>query len=166
MSPGQPDAPAHALSRGWKVAIVSAAAFAFVCKILLALKTYGTNDVYAWERFARWSGLFGSGLYSIDAAFNHPPSMIHVLAAMTWLAKTTGIFFPFWLRLPAIVADSASLWIVSRIFAARMNEPAFRWALLLLAISPTLIMVSGFHGNTDPVVMFFVLLSVWLSDDD
>jgi hypothetical protein len=165
MSPGQPDAPSEALSRRWQVAIVSAAALAFLCKVLLALKTYGTNDVYAWERFARWSGLFGSGLYSIDAAFNHPPSMIHALAVMTWLAKTTGIFFPFWLRLPAILADTASLWVVSRIFRHRLNEPAIRWALLLLAISPVLILVSGFHGNTDPVVMFFVLLSVWVTQD-
>jgi hypothetical protein len=154
----------QALTNRWKAAIVSGAAIAFVCKILLALKTYGTNDVYAWERFAHWSGLFGSGLYGIDAAFNHPPSMISVLYVMMWLTKATGVFFPFWLRLPAILADSAGLWVVSRIFADRLNEPGVRWAMLLLAVSPALIMVSGFHGNTDPVVMFFVLLSVWLTD--
>lgn len=146
--------------RRWKIAIVASAAVAFILKIYLALTTYGTNDVYAWERFARWSALFGSRLYTVDPAFNHPPSMIHVLAAMTWLAKTTGIAFPFWLRLPAIVADTAGLWIVSRIFANRLSEPTVRWGLLLLALSPALILVSGFHGNTDPVVMFFVLLSV------
>jgi hypothetical protein len=154
----------EALPRRWKVAIVAAAAAAFIFKICLALATYGTNDVYAWERFARWSALFGSRLYTIDAAFNHPPSMIHVLAAMMWLAKTTGIAFPFWLRLPSIFADTASLWVVSRIFADRLSEPTVRWGLLLLATSPTLILVSGFHGNTDPAVMFFVLLSVWLTE--
>ena len=90
--------PFHNVPRRWKIAILSGAALAFLCKIFLALDTYGTNDVYAWERFAHWSGLFGSRLYSLDAAFNHPPSMIHVLALMSWLAKTTGIFFPFWLR--------------------------------------------------------------------
>lgn len=165
MNSAQPDAPPAALPRRWKVAILSGAALAFLCKILLALTTYGTNDVYAWERFAHWSALFGSGLYRIDPAFNHPPSMIHVLSALTWLAKTTGIFFPFWIRLPAILADAASLWIVYRIFSQRLHEPVIRWALLLLAISPVLILVSGFHGNTDPVVMFFVLLSVWLTQD-
>jgi hypothetical protein len=153
------------LPRPWKIAILLAAGMAFLCKILLALTTYGTNDVYAWERFAHWSALFGEGLYRADAAFNHPPAMIHVLRALTWLAKNTGIPFPFWLRLPAILADAAGLWIVSRIFARRINEPAIRWGLLLLAISPILILVSGFHGNTDPVVMFFVLLSVWLTEE-
>jgi hypothetical protein len=153
-------------ARRWKTAILAAAALALVCKIILALTTYGTNDVYAWERFARWSALFGSGLYNADAAFNHPPAMIHVLAAMTWLAKTTGVFFPFWLRLPAIIADAASLRVVWRIFAPRFDELTARWTLLLVAISPVSILVSGFHGNTDPVVMFFVLLSVWITQDD
>ena len=162
MTPARPEA----LPRRWKVAIIAAAAAAFIFKIFLALSTYGTNDVYAWERFARWSALFGSRLYTIDAAFNHPPSMIHVLAAMMWLAKTTGITFPFWLRFPAIIADTASVWVVSRIFADRLSEPTVQWGLLLLALSPALILVSGFHGNTDPVVMFFILLSVWLTQSE
>ncbi len=152
------------LPRHWQVTIAVAALFALASKLLLALNTYGTNDVYAWERFARWSGLFGSGLYSIDPAFNHPPSMIHVLRGMTWLASITGVAFPFWLRLPAILADTASLWVVSRILAARLHEPTVRWGLLLLAISPTLILISGFHGNTDPVVIFFLLLAVWFTN--
>jgi Gpi18-like mannosyltransferase len=157
-------ARSEALPRSWKVAIVTGAAGAFIFKIFLALSTYGTNDVYAWERFARWSALFGSGLYTVDAAFNHPPSMIHVLASMMWLTKITGIAFPFWLRLAAILADTASVWVASRIFADRLSEPTVRWGLLLLALSPALILVSGFHGNTDPVVMLFVWLSVWLTE--
>ena len=92
--------------------------------------------------------------------------MIYVLAAMTWLTKTTGIFFPFWLRLPAIIADAATVWLLTRIFAHRLNEPVIRWTLFLVAISPTLILVSGFHGNTDPVLMFFVLVSVWITQED
>jgi hypothetical protein len=91
--------------------------------------------------------------------------MIHVLHVMMWLTNSTGIFFPFWLRLPAILADSASLWVVSRIFARRLDEPSIRWTLLLLAVSPVLILVSGFHGNTDSVVILFVLLSVWFTAD-
>jgi tetratricopeptide (TPR) repeat protein len=151
-----------ALALRWRIAIPAAAAISFLCKLLLALHTYGTNDVYAWERFAHWSARFGSGLYSVDPAFNHPPSMIHVLALLSWLANATGIFFPFWLRLPAILADVGSLWVLWRMFKPRLDEPAVRWGLLLFALSPALILVSGFHGNTDSVVMFFLLLSVWL----
>src|SRR3569833_1690123 len=115
-----------ALPRRWQIAIPGAASFSFLCKIALALNTIGTNDVYAWERFAHWSALFGSGLYAIDPAFNHPPSMLHALALLSWLAKTTGIFFPFWLRAPAILADIGSLWVLFRIFEGRRGGPRGR----------------------------------------
>ena len=61
-------------ARRWRAAILAAAAFAFLCKITLALTTYGTNDVYAWERFARWSALFGSMVVLVAAAVKVSPS--------------------------------------------------------------------------------------------
>jgi len=152
------------VTRSWKAAILSAAALAFLCKILLALNTWGTNDVYTWERFEDWSRVFGVRLYLADHLFNHPPSMLHALHAMQWMARVTGIFFPFWLRLPAIMADAASLWIVWQMLQSRFDDSRVRWGLLLLAACPALILISGFHGNTDPVMIFFLVLSVWLTE--
>ena len=97
-------------------------------------------------------------MYRYDPLFNHPPSMIHILQGMRWLARSTGFSFSFWLRLPAILADAANLWLVWKMLAERVRESSIHWALVLLAICPALIMISGFHGNTDSVVMFFVLL--------
>ena len=34
----------------------------------------------------------------------------------------------------------------------------------LLAVAPPSILISGFHGNTDPVMILFVLLSMYLLD--
>ncbi len=59
-------------------------------KLLLALHTYGTNDVYGDERFLVWSRYLGVSLYRAAWDFNHPASMIHVLRAMGWLAVETG----------------------------------------------------------------------------
>ena len=50
MSPLEPDQSSAGLPRGWKIAIASAALLAFSLKIWLALSTFGTNDVYAWEQ--------------------------------------------------------------------------------------------------------------------
>ncbi len=151
------------LPDSWKAAIFSAAAIAFVFKILLAVNTYGTNDVYAWERFALWGRYLGTDLYRVAWDFNHPPFIIHALRFLNWLADKSGVFFPFWLRLPAILADVGSLVILCRILAPRFQEPSIRWAILFVALSPALILVSGFHGQTDSVVIFFVLLSIWLT---
>lgn len=149
---------------GWVIA--AAAAIAFVIKLTLALKTFGTNDVYAYQQFAIWSKFLGVELYRYDPYFNHPPSMIHVLQGMLWLSRTTAISFSFWLRLPAIGADAANLWLVWKLLGDRVRKRSIHWALVLLALAPALIMISGFHGNTDSVVLFFVLLSVYLIQKD
>jgi len=106
---------------GRMVAIV--ASVAFFLKIAIALRTYGTNDVFAYERFLHWSRYLGVGLYRAAWDFNHPPFMLHVLRGMGWLAQTSGVAFPFWLRLPGIVADPITLWLVWKTLGPRTQEP-------------------------------------------
>ncbi len=151
-------------SRRWKLAILFVAAAALAFKIVLALRTYGTNDVYRYELFLVWSRPLGVQLYKAAWDFNHPPSMIYALRAIGWLAQVTGLPFQFCLRLPGILADAGSLWLVWKLAGDRIAQRSTALALLFLAAAPVSIMVSGFHGNTDGVLIFFVLLSVWLSE--
>jgi uncharacterized membrane protein len=69
--------------------------------------------------------------------------------------------FPFLLRLPGIVADFVVIILLLRI---KRNDPRLRlptWALVIFALSPLSIMVSGYHGNTDPVMVILFLFSVY-----
>ncbi len=154
------------LARPWRAAVVSAAALAFVCKILLALKTFGTNDVYTWESFMVWSRYLGVALYREAPGFNHPPSMIHALRFLGWAAAATGLPFPFCLRFPGMLADAGSLWLVCLMLRKRLAEPSISRAIFLLALAPPSILISGFHGNTDTVMIFFLLLSIYLAERD
>jgi len=147
------------------VALVTLVAAAI--KLRIALATYGTSDVWYWEQYL--AGVRGMGaieLYRTDPNFNHPPFMAHALLVMGALADRTGVPFPFWLRFPAIVADAASVWLVWRLMALRACPPlagrAGTASLLLLAAAPASVMISGYHGNTDPAVMCLVLLSVYV----
>ena len=145
------------------VRIIALAAFAaFLVKIALALRTYGTNDVYTFEKFWHWSQYLGVGLYRVAWDYNHPPFMLHMLRAMGWLAEITQIPFSFWLRVPGIVADPITLLLVWKTLGSRAQERSVRWALLLLAIAPPLILVSGFHGNTDTIMVMFLVLTTHL----
>lgn len=144
----------------WIVASVAAAAL--IVKLLLALETYGTNDVYFYDQFSEWSRYVGVELYRIDPLFNHPPSMIHLLHALSWLSSLTALPFAFWIRVPAILADAGNLLLVWKLLGERVTEGSTFWALVLLAAAPPLILVSGFHGNTDSAVIFFLLLSIYL----
>lgn len=165
-----PPAP-RPLSPRWLLAIAVAALVAFAVKVAIARTTYGTNDVSYWAWFLeRLQEAGGVGLYhSTDPAngskfFNHPPFMIRALQVMGWLTATTGVPFPFWLRLPAIGADLGSLLLVWRILAPRLGGARSPLVLVLLALAPPSIMIAGFHGNTDPVMIAFVLLTVYLLD--
>jgi len=155
------ETPEKARKRRITIALVGAIAFA--AKLLLALRTYGTNDVYTYERFALWSRYFGAELYKIAPDLNHPPSMLHILSGLLWMSDHTHLPFHFWIRFPGILADAGSLFLVCRILASRIQERSVFIAVLLIAIAPTHILISGFHGNTDPIMIFFVMAAVWLA---
>ena len=145
--------------RNWRIAIITATAIALVMKLYLALATLGTNDVLTWQSFLNNIREFGGiGTYQRPGVFgdpyNHPPFMIHVLKVLGFLSDVTPLPFPFWIRLPAIIADVVSLWLLTKLKAPRLM-------LVLFALCPAAILISGFHGNTDPLMVFFVLLSVY-----
>jgi tetratricopeptide (TPR) repeat protein len=145
-----------------RTALAAVVSLALLVKLLIAWKTYGTNDVYVYDEFSVWTRYLGVALYRLDSQFNHPPSMIHLLHFLSWLAVRTGLPFSFWLRLPGILADAGNVWIVWKLLGDRIQEQSIFWSLILFAGAPTLILISGFHGNTDSVVIFFVLLSIYL----
>jgi len=114
-----------------------------VLKLLLASTTVGTNDVTTWADFADLAQRYGgAGLYQRDALFNHPPFMVHVLGLWRSLERHTGVPFPFWVRLPAILADPVTVALVWRLLRPAAGQPG-RWAaLILLTSAPPLIMIS------------------------
>jgi hypothetical protein len=144
-----------------------AALLALALKLVIAFNTLGTNDVVRFYQFA--IALTEDGLentYRQHAEFNHPPLVAYYLTAIYGfgrlpVAEAAGISFAFLLRLPGIIADFVVVWLFLRL---NNDEPELRlpfWALLLFALSPVSIMVSGFHGNTDPVMVLFLILAAF-----
>jgi hypothetical protein len=161
--------------RKWLICIVSFAALAFLLKTALALTTYGTNDVMTWEQdlvkldTRGPAALYREGVQTFSAtgephhrqAFIHPPLILHVLRFWQMLAMFSNLPMRFWMRFTCALADIGSLVLVWRI-AQQQSALRFRPAsLLLFAACPISILVSGFHGNTDPIMMFLVLLSIY-----
>jgi hypothetical protein len=145
--------------------IVAVAAIAALVKIGIALTTLGTNDVIAFYEFAKAIDTHGlAWTYEHSILFNHPPFVGYFLQGLAWLDhqpffKENGLTFPFFLRLPGIIADFV---VVLLILSVIRKYPPLRppvWALLLFAASPVSIMITGFHGNTDPILVLFLVLA-------
>ncbi len=152
------------------ILIIAAALVALLFKLVIAFNTFGTNDVVTFYEFGK--ALNENGLewtYCHSSSFNHPPLTAYFLRAIYQLhhrpfCGENGIAFPFLLRLPGILADFVTV-LALLAFPKRGRQFFFpTWALTLFALSPVSFMVSGFHGNTDPVmVMLLVLAAVFLT---
>src|SRR3984893_5105018 len=143
--------------------IVGLALIALVLKLVIAFNTFGTNDVVSFYIFGK--ALSENGLewtYRHSISFNHPPLIAYYLRAIYQLGHQpffhdNGLTFPFLLRLPGILSDVITVvalcWMTGQDRQLRIPT----WALALFALSPVSIMVTGFHGNTDPVMVMFLM---------
>ena len=147
--------------------VIGAALVAFVIKLAIAYQTFGSNDVVTFYHFSHALTKHGLGaVYQNDINFNHPPLTSYYLRAIFWLAHQPfctdyNITFPFLLRLPGIIGDFVVVMVIAACgrFDSRLRLPL--WALLLLALSPVSLMISGFHGNTDSVMVMFLVLAAY-----
>jgi Gpi18-like mannosyltransferase len=152
---------------GRRDCVFGAALVALIAKLAIAWNTFGTNDVLTFYLFGRTIAEEGLGaMYRTTILFNHPPLTAYYLSWIYELQRlpvleSLGVTFPFLLRLPGIVADFI---VVSLLFDLGQRVPRFRvptWALILFALSPVSLMVSGYHGNTDPVMVLFLVLAAY-----
>jgi hypothetical protein len=165
-------APERALSvryplRRYRLLLVAVVGAVTVLKVGVAASTFGTDDVRRWMVFAAGVAEAGPvGVYRLQLTefYNHPPligGLLEVVNAITRL----GMSFPLAIRLPAILADVATPFLVFELLRARGPLRASFVAAASVAASPVLFIVSGFHGNTDSVFVLATLLSVYLLID-
>lgn len=155
--------------------LIALVGLAFVAKVFLALYTFGCFDALIWQRdleALRAHGvpaLYRDGItyYSVEdqllisQPFIHPPFMIHVLSFWDWLSNATRLPLQFWMRFTCALADVGMLVLLAGIMARARGEKIPE-RLGLVAIAPTSILISGFHGNTDPIMMAFLVASIYL----
>jgi len=71
--------------------------------------------------------------------------------------------FTFWIKLPSIVADVLILLVLDRHFRNQKTfAPIASKALLLYALNPVTMLVSGYHGQFDLIPTVFLVLSIVL----
>ncbi len=144
------------------------ALIAFGLKLIIAATTYGTNDIRHWTDFV--NGVAGRGpvgVYGIHferSFYNHPP-LIGYLLELVNFGRHHGFSIQFSIRSVASLADVASAVLVFELLRRRRSLREATWAGGLVAFSPVLFVISGFHGNTDPIFVMLTLLALYLLGD-
>lgn len=152
-------------------ALVLAVAVAAVLtgELIIAARTFGTADVLIFSTFADTVREAGPiHIYGLDQAglnvYNHPPLVGRWLQLVNW-ATDRGASFSFMIRLPSVLAHAGTVLLVYAILRRRVSGRIALASALLVAVSPLLVILSGFHGNNDPVVAACTILAVYLLVD-
>jgi len=155
------------VSRG-RLTVLAVALLVLVPKLIIADRTFGTDDIGHWLDFARGVRDAGPvGVYSYyfkHSFYNHPPLIGFYLYALNALGHL-GVSLRFSIRAISSLADVASALLVFEIVRRRDRLRNAVLAGVGTAASPILFLVSGFHGNTDPVFVMFSLLAAFLLSD-
>jgi Gpi18-like mannosyltransferase len=77
----------------------------------------------------------------------------------TCLSSENTISFPFLLRLPGIVADLVTVWAVFQIGEVSGIESPDVGVTPVRPQPGLLLMITGFHGNTDPIMVMFLTIA-------
>ena len=128
-------------------------------KIIWAVNSAGSVDMVLFYNFGKGVEQYGlTEIYRMDEKFNHTP-LTGGFAWLLWrIAGDDKMQFAFMLRLASIIADVAVVGALLRWRAKLGNLPAW-WALILFAASPVSLMISGFHGNVDPIMVALLFLA-------
>jgi len=133
-------------------------------RIVLVARTMGSNDVFIWTEHAKLVATHGvQYAFANSPMYNHPPLMGYWAALATTLARDP-LEFARWLKIPGLLGDIGSSVLIYRIYSRRSGPLAAAQAFTAYAWGLCAILVSGYHGNTDALVAFFSLLSVYLLD--
>ena len=150
--------------------VVAVAACALIVELVLAATTYGTNDITSWMTFARAVGLVGPvrvyGYHFTNDIYNHPPLVGYFLLAINDLNQV-GLHLNFTLRAVSSICGTASALLIFDLVRPRHSLKEASRAGVAIAASPVIVAVSGFHGNTDPIfIMFMIGAVLFLVDRD
>lgn len=148
----------------WKLAVLISIGILVRGALALTTKGYGPDI----GTFSAWAAHAADGLftfYSPGYFADYPPGYIYVLWLVGKLRLLLGINFDtpsflLILKLPAILADSATVWLLYRLAQRHWSSNAAVAVAALYAFNPAVILNSAVWGQVDGVLTLFILLGV------
>lgn len=141
--------------------LVSGLVLGSVLRLIQIATSIGSVDVVYWMRHVNAVETYGSlRAYLASTFVNHPPFGLEVARWTYRAGSVVGLRFHDSFRLLQSLADLGTALVLWRLAPAVGRSGT--WAALLFYLSPAAIFVSAFHCNSDPLMVFFLTLSVLL----
>ncbi|HUP49678.1 MAG TPA: hypothetical protein VNA04_12905 [Thermoanaerobaculia bacterium] len=143
--------------------LVIAAAAGLLARLLLAFTSIGTNDVLLNLYFGTLAGKY-SVLFAYGQAdfMNHPPLSLLLMDWYLRIASYTGLEFPVVFRTVQSLADGVTAAAIVHLG----RDSRSRAAAVAFLLCPAAIFISGFHCNTDPMMLTLLTLSILAARND
>jgi hypothetical protein len=135
--------------------VLAAALLVRLVPILVADRAVA--DVLRYQKAGRHVLDVSWNPYLAPRLYPYPPLWIWIEAGSEWLSRATGAPFPILVKLPVLLADLGIVVLLARWASDSHSAHRASW---LFALHPVSILVTGFHGQFDSVMLFFVLLSL------
>ena len=145
-------------------------AIGLAVRLYLAFTTYGVT--YDIDSYVAVNGALGDDplhLYSIvnDGPLNrwpYPSGFLPFIGLAHLAAKVAGPF-DGWVQLPQILADLGIAWLVQSYLGRQGRSDGVRLAAAaLVALGPSFIAVSGYHGQLDSLAILPCVIAVYVWD--
>jgi len=158
------DAPAaRSRDRLWLSLIV----VGVLLRIAIALVSIGSNDTVTWLQWGIQvgrNGLFNT--YAHFPQFNHPPFPAYWAALCAKLAGNDTSpphdrIFAIVFKLAPILGDCLGIYLLYLIWLPRRGETFALFVAAMFSLSINAIVVSGYHGNTDSLMIALCLLCLY-----
>jgi hypothetical protein len=140
----------------------AALAAGFLARLALLLTSIGTNDARFFDAWSALVAQYGiAGAYAHHPLLNHPPLSLLIVRWLSAAAVSLRVEMTDLLRLVQTFADVGSAGCL--VYLGRQaGFGSGRAVALVYFLSPAAIFVSGFHCNTDPTMVFLILLAITL----
>lgn len=146
--------------------IVLAASFIIQCVTGALFRGYyydiGTNISWALQ-----SGQDLFHIYSNASFIDYPPGMMYIWAPLALLNKLLGggsEAMVLLVKIPGIIANIGLAWLAYKWTSNIKGRTYGFFALCIIALNPLLILDTCLWGQTDSVLMLFVMLAVYFMD--
>lgn len=102
--------------------------------------------------------LEGRSVYLTSTAYPYLPLQLYWAAAAYWLSSHVSLVsFPFWLKLPNILADTAMVILIYQAIHKQRNERDALLGSWMFALNPITILVTAYQGQFDATPLLLVM---------